>query len=92
MLQQCPNCDANGIHGEVTPEEGKAEDEANQFDAAKLVNPIGLIKFTEFNGVGNGEADYHQSACGCRAEDQSEHEKYRHRPQPITHIIDVEIR
>ena len=62
MLNQRTYSNADGIHGEVAPEEGKAEDEADDFDVPKLVNPIGLIKFAELDGIGDSEADDHQAA------------------------------
>jgi len=63
MLNQCADRDANRIHGEVAPLESVAEYEADEFDGAKLVNPIGLIKFADLDGVGNDKSNDDQTAC-----------------------------
>ncbi len=62
IFQKPADRDADGVHDDVAPLEREAEDEANQFDVAKLVNPIGLIEFTDFDGVGDGESSNQQAA------------------------------
>jgi len=91
MFNKRGDSNAYGIHGEVAPEESVAEDEANEFDAAELVNPVGLIEFAELDGIGDGEAEDDQAACRGCAEDQAQHEEDRHCPQTITNKVDVEI-
>ena len=92
MLQQCADRNTDGVHGKVAPEEGKAEDETDEFNVPQLVNPIGLVELADFNGVCYSEADNDQSACCGRTEYEAQHEEDRHCPQTITDIIDVEIR
>ncbi len=63
MLNQCADRDANGIHNNVAPLEGIAQYKADEFNTAKLVNPIGLVEFTDFDGIGDGKGRNYQMSC-----------------------------
>ncbi|MEZ4669927.1 MAG: hypothetical protein R3E39_18650 [Anaerolineae bacterium] len=63
---------------------------ADQFDAAELVDPVGLIEFAEFDGVGDEDGGDEQAAGGGTGVQNTQPIEDRHSPQQrITSIVDA---
>ncbi len=90
-FEQRTQHDANCIHDQIAPQEGVAEYQPDEFDAAKLVNPIGLIEFADLDGIGDYEAGDHQPPRGRAAKDHAQNQENRYRPQSVTDIIYIEV-